>query len=66
MVDFLCPYCDTALTRCALLALHLEKTVQFIHKELGHSGIWPQCELEPCRKTRAVLKTAGLDKEEKF
>lgn len=66
MVEFLCPYCDAALTRCALVALQLEKVVDLAHRELGHGGTWVTCGLDPCRKTRTVLKMAGIDKEAKF
>lgn len=60
-----CSYCDTALTRVAVLALRLRKVSIEAHKQRQHKGEWPACEELSCAEDRRILRYGGLARTSK-
>ena len=56
----LCPYCDAALTRVAVLSLALRKAAVWTHAELKHAGHSDTCTESPCLELWQALRYEGL------
>jgi hypothetical protein len=58
-----CPYCDAALTRCAVLAHALNRIALEAHAAGKHAGTWDTCKLQPCQRATQAVQTAGLESQ---
>lgn len=56
-----CPQCDLALTRLAVLALALRKIAVRAHVAHGNSGPWSDCPLEPCVTASAAMHRSQVE-----
>lgn len=58
-----CPYCDAALTRCAVLSLELQQVAREAHAAGKHPGPWDRCALQPCLRIAVAINKAGLESQ---